>query len=472
MRAHLRQPLPVRLQPDRQRIEHSRRRRRGHRPDAGAHGHKVGRVQRLGKLPRVKRQLMPYHLARRRLKHLHRQLRAGDPGLHRRLHHARRHLVRQTEGQAGLAHKRIGQLGRRHKPFRRLPPQMGLVERQRLEKSGVQRKAFPDRRQRMKQRRQDFIFDVLRVPIRNVVTLGDDRLGIAQGTAEPRTQVLQHDRVALLRHDRADLDKAVVHAQGVGLLGRPHQQVMRHPAQIDRQRLHGKGDVRHEFAAADGMLRALDDARKAEQRRHPLPVDGKAGSRQGRRPQRREVHRRIRPSPACVVVAQKGENPRQVVGERHRLRRLRVGVPRHQCVEMAARLLHHSPAQRQQLLHHRGQPHPQRHARQGVSQVVAAARQLQVATLVRPGQLDDAPLDAKEEVLDARLIGVGVHAVGADRRHGAHDGRGVGAADHTAFGQHERVRFVRLEHRLKQVGLGVAVGRLQHVTAVDRMRKC
>ena len=95
-----------------------------------------------------------------------------------------------------------------------------------------------------------------------------DRLRVAQGAAEAGAQMLQHDRVAFLRHDRADLDKAVVDTQRIGLLRRPHQQVVGHAAEVDGQRLHGKGNVSQVFTAADGVLRAEDDAVEAEQFRH------------------------------------------------------------------------------------------------------------------------------------------------------------------------------------------------------------
>ena len=131
----------------------------------------------------------------------------------------------------------------------------------------------------MKEGRQDFIFDVLRVTVGNVVTLRHDGLRIAKRPAQPRPQMLQHHRIALLRHDRADLDKAVVDVQGVGFLRRSDEQVVRHAAQVDGQRLHGKGRLGQIFAAADGVLRAGDDAVEAEQIGHALAVDGEAGAR-------------------------------------------------------------------------------------------------------------------------------------------------------------------------------------------------
>ena len=91
--------------------------------------------------------------------------------------------------------------------------------------------------------------------------------------------MLQHHGIALLRHDRTDLDEAVVDVQGIGFLCCPDEQVMGHAAEVDGQRLHGKGRLGQIFAAADGVLRAGDDAVEAEQIGHALAVDGEAGAR-------------------------------------------------------------------------------------------------------------------------------------------------------------------------------------------------
>ena len=77
--------------------------------------------------------------------------------------------------------------------------------------------------------------------------------------------MFEHNRIPLLRHDRADLNKAVVDIQRIGFLCRSHQQIMRHAAEIDRQRLHGKGNIGQVLTAADRVLRAKDDVVKPQQ---------------------------------------------------------------------------------------------------------------------------------------------------------------------------------------------------------------
>ena len=62
------------------------------------------------------------------------------------------------------------------------------------------------------------------------------------------------------------------------------------------------------------------------------------------------------------------------------------------------------PAQRQQIGSKRQQLHAQSHTRQCVAQVIAAARQLQVAAKVGANHLDDLGLNAKEKILDAGLV--------------------------------------------------------------------
>ena len=150
-------------------------------------------------------------------------------------------------------------------------------------------------------------------------------------------------------------------------------------------------------------------------------------------------------------MRQKGEHAGQVVGKGDGLRRLRMGVPGHQRVEMAARLHVHDPAQRQQLLAGFDQPAPQRHARQCVSQVVAAAP---VAGCRRrlPRHFDDPSFDAKEQVLDARQVGVCCDTIRPQRRHRVHNRRRSRVM--TPHSASMTARLVRLQHRLKASMLG------------------
>ena len=106
-----------------------------------------------------------------------------------------------------------------------------------------------------------------------------------------------------------------------------------------------------------------------------------------------------------------------------------------------------------------------------MAQVVATARKLQVAAVVRTRQLNDAPFDAKKQVFDARLVGVGCHAVCANGGHGAHDGRRIGGRDNAALRQHGGVGLMRLQHRLEEQRLGIGIGRLQHMAAVRGVGK-
>ena len=159
------------------------------------------------------------------------------------------------------------------------------------------------------------------------------------------------------------------------------------------------------------------------------------------------------------------------MGEGDGLRRLRVGVAGHQRVQVAPRLCHDCRPQRQDALAHIEHASAQRHARQGMAQVVAAARQLQVAAVVGARLRDDLALDAEKEILDAGLVDVGFHARGANGRHGAHDGRGILRRDDSTLGQHDGVGVVRIEHGRKEIGLGIGIGGLQDVLAIGWIRE-
>ncbi len=159
------------------------------------------------------------------------------------------------------------------------------------------------------------------------------------------------------------------------------------------------------------------------------------------------------------------------MGEGDGLRRLRVGVAGHQRVQVAPRLCHDCRPQRQDALAHIEHAPAQRHARQGMAQVVAAACQLQVAAVVGARLRDDFPLDAKEDILDAGLVGIAFHTRSADGRHGAHDGRGILRRDDSTPGQHDGMRVVRVEHGRKEIGLGIGIGGLQDVLAIGWMRE-
>ncbi|MEI2736187.1 MAG: hypothetical protein V9G24_16285 [Rhodoblastus sp.] len=166
-------------------------------------------------------------------------------------------------------------------------------------------------------------------------------------------------------------------------------------------------------------------------------------------------------------MRQEGEDAGEIVRKGDGLGRLGVGVAGHQGVQVAARLGHDHRAQRQDAVAHRQHARAQRHARQRVAQVIAAARQLQVAAIVGAYKRNDLPFDAEEEILDAGLVGVLLYARGANGGHGVYDGRGILRGDDAAFGQHDGMRVVCVEHGREKVRLGIGIGRLQDVAAID-----
>ncbi len=154
------------------------------------------------------------------------------------------------------------------------------------------------------------------------------------------------------------------------------------------------------------------------------------------------------------------------------LSRLRVRVAGHDSVEVAPGQTQSRAAQANEIGGEIEQERPQGHARQGLAQIIAAARKLQIAAVVRSGQFDDARLDAEEEVLYAGLVGQAVCAFGADHVDGVKEGLCVGRRDDVAFCEHDGVGFVGGEHGREEIGLRVFIGGLQHVFVVGWVREC
>lgn len=72
-----------------------------------------------------------------------------------------------------------------------------------------------------KEQGEAFVFNVLCVAKGDVVALDDNAAGMAHHPGDTRPEMLQHDRIALLRHDRADLDEAVIDADCAAFSGGP-----------------------------------------------------------------------------------------------------------------------------------------------------------------------------------------------------------------------------------------------------------
>ncbi len=235
--------------------------------------------------------------------------------------------------------------------------------------------------------------------------------------------------------------------------------------------MEGEGHVGQVIPGADGVVGAGDDVLEAQELGQALAMHGEACAGEGRRAQGGTVHVGVGPGQALLVLAQEGERAGQVVGKGGGLGRLGVGVAGHEGLQVGPGQGQQAAAQGQEIPGEGQETGPQGHAGQGLAQVVAAAGQLQVAAPVRPGLLDDPLLHPEEEVFHPGLVGQVLCSCCLDLGHRGQDGRRVLPADDALLRQHQRVGLVGGQHGLEELGLGVPVGGLEHVTAVDGVGK-
>ena len=153
-----------------------------------------------------------------------------------------------SERQAVVAHERVSELGDRHPAFaraRRHPLDVELGSRHGdRDQADAARGIGEDRGHE----RLQIVLGIDNVAERRVV--GDQRQAIRlrERFRQQRARVLQRDRIALLRHDAADLHEIVRQPQVADLARAPQQHVLDEPADADerhrRPRRRLRGDSR------------------------------------------------------------------------------------------------------------------------------------------------------------------------------------------------------------------------------------
>ena len=171
-------------------------------------------------------------------------------------------------------------------------------------------------------------------------------------------------------------------------------------------------------------------------------------------PQRAPVHARKRALHTGRVARQEFRGRQQVVRQRGRLRRLRVGVGRHHRLQVPRRQIQQHGTQRRQGLAEFQQLEPRRHAEERDRDIVAAARRVHLAGQLA-ARLFEQALDKEEEILAGAVVtGAGdLRAVQpVERRHQ----RGfLRRREDPLVRQHAGVGVVNLDQGVQKVLLGV-----------------
>ncbi len=182
--------------------------------------------------------------------------------------------------------------------------------------------------------------------------------------------MLKHDRVSLLGHDGADLDKGVVDPQESGFRPGPDQQLMDEPGdtrhRVD-QRLHRFQEV---IAGADRVVPILDNALEPEQARSQLPIDWKARGGERGHAQRAPVDTFPGGEQPGAVALQWPNHAKQLVSEGRWLCRLGMGDAGHDTAGVRLREIEQDGSQRDHLVLHGIEPLPQPQPRHRRRQVV------------------------------------------------------------------------------------------------------
>ncbi len=448
---------------------------------------------------------MPANLRRRRsagdLPHAHKILRvqgfeplffrglewrAGSLG-HRTLqfgHQARRRalLARGFDGprdelmgggkaDALAAHQRIGQFGHRHQAARGAPAQALAVDFGGGEHGAEKPPGADAVAESRKDQGLEIVLVIVDVAEGRVVNGGEDGLCLPERFAGENPGVFERDRIPLLRHDAARLHVAGREPQKTVLLGAPQQQVLHQAAQVHHRRRERARRSGHVIDSGDGVVGVLDQTFEAEQFGGHRAVDREAGGGDRAGAERAAIdHREGRLQPLEIAPGEiRGRH--QVVSHGGGLGRLRVGIGRHERVEMARGLIEEDGSRRVHRFDQRGQFLAQAHAIERQVDVVAAAGGMHLAGGLGAGDALDLVLQIKEEILEAAVVA----------RLG--DFRAVETAERAEACvrfrrrqqahalEHQRVRHVQFDERFEKIAAGILEIHRQYGLGVDRSGK-
>ncbi|EAU62574.1 hypothetical protein STIAU_0008 [Stigmatella aurantiaca DW4/3-1] len=297
----------------------------------------------------------------------------------------------------------------------------------------------------------------------------------ARGLHGLAPDVLQHEGIALLRHDGAGAHQLVRPAQEA--IGRacPRLKIRGHPGEERPQQGQPAEHLDHVVPRTHRIQRVAQRALEAQQLRHDGGVDGEGGAHARRCAHGAAVQGVIGPRDPVERPQQLGQDPAQVVAEGGRLGRLQVREGAHQRLRMRHAQPLQLAGQQHALPQHLRQGGPQAHARHGGVDVVAAARHVGRSAHLAAQPGDVLPLIEEVEPTVGRrgwkqlfARGQAVRQLPVERQQArgglgredapAREHHHVGRVDAQQVGKHLRPvgNEVRLVQQLEQNGMGAA----------------
>ena len=395
---------------------------------------------------------------------------------HAAVDHAARELardfVRLAERDRLRAHQGIGKLGQRNAGFVDMPAHFGAVDLDRREQSAQQRHQPMRRVERLVAGDLHFALGIVHVGERRVVHGRQHRFAARRAQRRHQPQMLHRYGIALLRHDRADLDESVGHVQVSDLESGPGIEVLHEPPGVDEQQLERRVDAGGVIGGGDAAIGILLHFGKPQQLGHARAVEPEARRRDRRRSHAAEIDG-ARGVKQPVHVAQRQLDERgKIVAVGRGLRRLSVGIGDDDGFALAL-------GDRQQCLDHRGvlgekrrQPVLERQLEHGVVDVVAASPGVQLAGDVDAQAADQLAFDIEEEILVLAGIDEAVEVDGLeDVVERLEDCACLFVRQQPAFGQQHGARLVDLHLIAPVMALHAFEQRGEDGVLVDPRRK-
>ncbi len=175
---------------------------------------------------------------------------------------------------------------------------------------------------------------------------------VTAGRAERahHAEMLDGHGVALLRHDRAALDKGIRYMQLADFKPGPLIQVLHKAANVEKHHLEGSVHTGCAIGRRDAAIGVFLEPGEAQELCHPLAIDREPGRGNGRRSHGGLVDHSQGVGQAVHVTEQHLDQRGEVVAPGGRLRGLAVRVRHDQCVAMTGRHRDHAVGQENELL--------------------------------------------------------------------------------------------------------------------------
>src|ERR1700735_3662110 len=125
-------------------------------------------------------------------------------------------------------------------------------------------------------KRLQIVLRVVHVRKRRVVDAAKNALGLIERPASENPDVFKRDRVALLRHDAADLDISVGETEIVELGSAPKKKVLRKTSEVDHANRENRAALREVIDCSDRSVGVDLESFEAKKLLGEVTVDGEA----------------------------------------------------------------------------------------------------------------------------------------------------------------------------------------------------